>query len=1554
MADFQHGWLYVASGGFLPPTQTSQHNWFNLSNPANPLAVGTAPSIGNKPHSIGLWDHYIVHGGQTPSLYLYDFLTGALVRTAVTGVNPVDMGAQPPFEYRATNGYISDPSQMAITRFDPDDPGAGSVTTVLAGLGAIGFKIGSSHPLGNLLVCSASQAKGVATFDIGDPLQPVLLDTLVTGNDVYTSMAYGSRLYACEAGQGIRVYDFSDPRNVVETGFLPLPSSLEYNPRYVTIKDGKGYVASGFVTGAAQGTLVEFDALAASPTITRTFGLGSTGDWKYSDFAMPIGNMAFLGGSGSATYSALISLESTADTLGPRVEHANPPDFAVGVPTTARIGFSMSEHIDVTSLNAGTFRLRPVCPPNSPAVTGTYSVKHYGIINFAPDEPLLSNTTYEVDLAFGGIRDLVGNGLRQAYHATFTTGVGDLVASGRTHHWRLDGNELDAVGSNHGTPSATLTYGPGQIGQAAYFDGAASIALGTLSLPASFSISAWVWVDPTATGSQTIIANSASGSSSPGYKLFVNSPGTTDGTVHLKTTTSLISADAVTGAGVLPAGSWHWVAVRRSGSTARIYVDGCDRTASSIVASGFTTSAVAYLGQTTNGVSRLKGRLDDVQTYGTALSLEEVAWLYGERFAPLISGLATNDNIVPTGTSVTFTATASDPNLDPLQYTFDFGDGTSAGPSASNAATHSFTAAGRHTVTVHVSDGVYVVSKSLIQVVHAPLTASQPTHSSTIVYDSTRARIWNTNPDSHSVTCLEANSLVKLAEIEVAAEPRFLALRPGNAELWVSSARDPKVTVIDAASFAVLATIAAPQGSRPAGLAFAPNGTAAFLVLENHGGIVRYDPVTRTATATTPATPSAIRARAVAVSWDSTRVYVPRFITGYINGRTDFAEVYTFDAATLALLPGFALAADLSPDTEGSGGGILNYLADLTLSPAGTRAWVVAKKDNTRRGLGSTGPLAVNLPLTFENTVRTVLTQLDPATNQEVSSARIDVNDHGFALAAAFSQVGDLVFAAFPLNNDVLAFDAVTRNSLAGVTVGLAPDGLALSPDGLTLFVNEANQRRVSKLDVSGLVNGTSSTIPPPVASTAVTSEALPANVARGKQVFFNAADPRMSRDGYLSCASCHLDGDGDGRVWDFTDRGQGFRNTIDLRGHGGTAHGRVHWTANFDEIQDFEHDVRGSVLVINGQSFQNGQGGTGLIGDSVNGGQPWPPLGASNQGRSADLDDLAAYVSFLDGTSPSPFRAADGNLTSTGALGKTHFESGGQNCSACHPRILFTDSPAGVVHDIGTGGSFDTPSLKGIWGTPPFLHDGRASSIEAVFDTLNAPAGTAHAAVRTLTTQAQSELIAYLRELDDRETDATHLWMLNGNANDSVGANHGTITGVAFGAGRFDQAGHFDGLDDHIALGTLNLGSVFTVTAWVWVNSGTTGPQTLIANGTSNTNVASFRLQVNTLATGDGKVHFHTVNASGTNSASTDAGAVTPGAWHFIAITRSAGVGRIYVGGVDRTVDASVHTSFGVNQATRLGSTTNGAQRLSGRLDQVRVFARVLSTHEIEMLASE
>ncbi|MBV7335662.1 c-type cytochrome [Chloroflexi bacterium TSY] len=264
-----------------------------------------------------------------------------------------------------------------------------------------------------------------------------------------------------------------------------------------------------------------------------------------------------------------------------------------------------------------------------------------------------------------------------------------------------------------------------------------------------------------------------------------------------------------------------------------------------------------------------------------------------------------------------------------------------------------------------------------------------------------------------------------------------------------------------------------------------------------------------------------------------------------------------------------------------------------------------------------------------------------------------------------------------------------------------------------------------------------------------VDNEKLPPDVLIGKRIFYNAQDRRMNRDGYISCASCHLDAQDDGRIWDRAADGEGLRNTISLLGRGGIEHGNLHWTANFDEVQDFEHDMR--VLF----------GGTGFLDDAVyNSHNRNQPLGGSKAGLSQELDALAAYVTSLKSVHRSPHRNPDSSLTAAGVAGRELFLE--LRCAACHHGNQFTDSVNGLKHDVGTisrttyGANppllvgLDTPTLRGIWESAPYLHDGSAHTLLDVLTTKNLD--RKHGDLQGRTQNELDNLVAYLLQIDDLE----------------------------------------------------------------------------------------------------------------------------------------------------------------------------------------------------------
>jgi len=674
------------------------------------------------------------------------------------------------------------------------------------------------------------------------------------------------------------------------------------------------------------------------------------------------------------------------------------------------------------------------------------------------------------------------------------------------------------------------------------------------------------------------------------------------------------------------------------------------------------------------------------------------------------------------------------------KYSYDFGDGTPATPFvADSLANHVYAQPGHYTVRVAVMDSLATSHCSGAQTIHYSVSAVLPTASSPIILDNAQNLVWNVNPDHGTVTAIDAIALTKRFERTVGKEPRTLAQAP-DGRIWVVNQADATISVLERSTGNWVSTIALPYASRPFGLAFSPDGAAGYVTLQATGRLLKINPATRSIIGDLEIGPAP---KGIAISGNSARILVTRFISP-----SDHGEVTEIDAAGFSVVRRYDLALDPGPDTEGSGRGVPNYISAITISPDGRRAWAPSKKDNTGRG-----QLRDGLPLTFENTVRTIVSQIDLVNNNEDLAARLDLNNRDLAVAAQFSGLGDYTFVATQGSNSIEVFEAYHRNLVTSIeNVGRAPQGMILSGDGTKLFVHCFMSRSVAVYEVSGIIAGSNNSAPKLAEITTVSSETLPPLVFAGKQIFFNAKDSRMNLDGYISCASCHLDGDDDGRVWDFTDRGEGLRNTISLLGRRGTGQGRVHWSANFDEIQDFEHDIR------------NAFGGSGFMSSAAfNTGTRNQPLGDPKAGISAELDALAAYVGSLTEVPPSPYRNAGGFLTADGQAGQALFQQ--LNCAACHGGNDFTDSGTGQMHDVGTIKSssgkrlnetllgLDTPTLRGLWQTPPYLHDGSAATLLDVLTTAN-PNGV-HGSTPSLSAVQKQQLAAYLLQIDNLEPPA-------------------------------------------------------------------------------------------------------------------------------------------------------------------------------------------------------
>jgi DNA-binding beta-propeller fold protein YncE/cytochrome c peroxidase len=683
-----------------------------------------------------------------------------------------------------------------------------------------------------------------------------------------------------------------------------------------------------------------------------------------------------------------------------------------------------------------------------------------------------------------------------------------------------------------------------------------------------------------------------------------------------------------------------------------------------------------------------------------------------------------------------FAATVSDA-VGPVEYRWDFGDGTPSTEWTLDlvAIEHTYVEPGHYTVNLLVRDAEtpFAGHASTHTVVRAPL-AGQAQSSTTIVYDEMRGLVAVANPDNDTVAVVDAHALQKVGEVAVFDGPSSVALAP-DGRLWVTHREDFAVAIVDLDALEVVGGLRLPYASQPAGIVMGERH--AYVSLQALGSVVAIDTDTLEVGEPVDVGPWA---RGLALSADGTSLYVTHFLSGPTSG-----TVSIVDTGSMTLRTAVALSIDPGPDTDQSGRGVPNYVFAVALTPDGTEAWVTAKKDNVERGLARDGQ-----PLTPDNTVRPMLASIDTATATEDMARRLDIDDRNLPSHITFSPLGDYAFVTITGSAFIDVRDRYgQRTSAADLKqAGAGPRASVLGPDG-RLFVHGWLSRSVVVFDVSAILASVDFAPVRLAEIPVVASETLAPEVLAGKRMFYDSEDPRMTAEGYLSCGTCHFEGFEDGRVWDFTDRGEGLRNNISMLGRRGTGHGRVHWSANFDEIQDFEHDIRSAF------------GGSGFVDDPAFETSPiGTPLGAPKAGASAELDALAAFVGSLDAVHRSPFREPDGSTSDDADAGEAIFAHLG--CDACHGGPDFTDSASGVVHDVGTmtplsgqrlGGpleGIDTPSLLGVWETAPYLHDGSAPTLRDVLVARNPD--DRHGAVSTLSSEEIDRLVAYLLALDGLE----------------------------------------------------------------------------------------------------------------------------------------------------------------------------------------------------------
>jgi len=292
-----------------------------------------------------------------------------------------------------------------------------------------------------------------------------------------------------------------------------------------------------------------------------------------------------------------------------------------------------------------------------------------------------------------------------------------------------------------------------------------------------------------------------------------------------------------------------------------------------------------------------------------------------------------------------------------------------------------------------------------------------------------------------------------------------------------------------------------------------------------------------------------------------------------------------------------------------------------------------------------------------------------------------------------------------------------SRYILKRIHTGANPKGIALSPDGKLLYVAEMLDDNISVINTESLQKISSIDLGGPRRITVA---------RRGRRLFNNSSHTFQNQ---YCCYTCHPDMHEDGLVYNMSgkDMGRNVTNTMTLRDISETA--PFKWSGTNPTV--FKQDgIRFSTFLTRTESFSY-----------------------------KDLDALTAYILTGIKNPPNLQYNPDGKLTEAQLRGKEIFERTkdnngkeipeGNRCITCHTPPYYTNCKMSYVQTLAlTDDSilFDAPHLNDIYASAPYLHDGRAATLEEIWTIYGK--NDKHGVVNDMTKIQLNDLIDYLKSL--------------------------------------------------------------------------------------------------------------------------------------------------------------------------------------------------------------
>jgi YVTN family beta-propeller protein len=625
--------------------------------------------------------------------------------------------------------------------------------------------------------------------------------------------------------------------------------------------------------------------------------------------------------------------------------------------------------------------------------------------------------------------------------------------------------------------------------------------------------------------------------------------------------------------------------------------------------------------------------------------------------------------------------------------------------------------------------------------------------SSSLALTSDDSQLWVVNADSDSISLVDPKARTLVAEVALGPPPmvdgqmrfdpniapRALAISPDDAKVYVAGQRANAVFVVDAKSRAVVGNIAV--GAEPVGLVAAADGQAVYVVSHQAATVAKIDPATASVVATLPV---AEHPWGASLSADGKSLFVTHLLQHAGVTVIDTATFTVRNTIELADQPADA-ASKLVPN--GVARGVYTAVPRPQKGTSGGDIWL----PHMLLAIGTAQP-----DLDFQSTAFPTISTLEPTATSEakrllfkpltVPGATGAFNDSiSGPRALAFTPDGTLAFMADSASEDVMVFDGTSGNErqLVRPVPGALLEGIVVDHAGTHAFIDGRNTHNIIALSIA---NGAALDVEvdgQPI-ERLMAADPMPAQLRLGQRLFYtaNSSAYPITQNFWIACASCHLEGGSDAVTWKFA---QGPRDTPSNAG-GPINTGFLMRQALRNDMIDYDVTIRTE------------QGGL---------------FHRDTASQLPYLEAVGAYTNYAIPLPRNPNVAADGTLTDAQTRGQATF---GTLCASCHSGPFYTDSGQGnvridgaldmngtiLLHDIGTcvtngpyddqphkddvvgltrtACDFDTPTLRGIFATAPYFHDGSSATLDDVVARLSFSS--------TLSAADQADLVAFLKTL--------------------------------------------------------------------------------------------------------------------------------------------------------------------------------------------------------------